>query len=138
MNARVDLAAIMPAWQALSKSAGIGPIRSEAQYERMISLLEALLDETRGARRLASNEGLIDIVAHFIEAYETKHHAIPDCPANEMLRHFMEQHGLKQSDLPEIGNQAKVSEILAGKRKLNARQIKVLAERFKINAAVFL
>jgi HTH-type transcriptional regulator/antitoxin HigA len=138
MNARVDLAAIMPAWQALSKSAGIGPIRSEAQYERMISLLEALLDETRGARRLASNEGLIDIVAHFIEAYETKHHAIPDCPANEMLRHFMEQHGLKQSDLPEIGNQAKVSEILAGKRKLNARQIKGLAERFKINAAVFL
>jgi len=138
MNARVDLAAIMPAWKALSKSAGVGPIRSEAQYERMIALLETLLDETRGARRLASIEGLIDIVAHFIEAYEAKHHAIPDCPANEMLRHFMEQHGLKQSDLPEIGNQAKVSEILAGKRKLNARQIKVLAERFKINAAVFL
>ena len=81
---------------------------------------------------------MIDIVAHFIESYETKHHAIPDCPANEMLRHFMKQHGLKQSDLPEIGNQAKVSEILAGKRKLNARQIKVLAERFKINSAVFL
>ena len=53
MNARVDLAAIMPAWQALSKSAGIGPIRSEAQYERMIALLETLLDKTRGARRLA-------------------------------------------------------------------------------------
>lgn len=138
MNARVNLAAIMPAWQALSKSAGIGPIRSEAQHERMIALLETLLDETRGARRQASIEGLIDIVAHFIEAYETKHHAIPDCPAKEMLRHFMEQRGLKQSDLPEIGNQAKVSEILAGKRKLNARQIKALAERFKINAAVFL
>lgn len=138
MNARVDLAAIMPAWQALYKSAGIGPIRSKAQYERMIALLEMLLDETRGARRQASIEGLIDIVAHFVEAYETRHHPIPDCPANEMLRHFMEQRELKQSDLPEIGNQAKVSEILAGKRKLNTRQIKALAERFKINAAVFL
>ena len=138
MNARVNLAAIMPAWQALSKSASIGPIRSEAQYERMIALLETLLDETRGARRQASMEGLIDIVAHFIEAYETSRHAIPDCPAKEMLRHFMAQHELKQSDLPEIGNQAKVSEILSGKRKLNARQIKALAKRFKINAAVFL
>src|SRR5882672_2523373 len=97
MNARVDLAAIMLAWQALSKSAGIGPIRSEAQYGRMIALLETLLDETRGVRRQASIEGLIDIVAHFIEAYEAKHHAIPDCPANEMLRHFMDQNHLKQS-----------------------------------------
>lgn len=138
MNARVDLARIIPAWQALSKSAGIGPIRSEAQYDRMIALLEMLLDETRGARRQASVEGLIDVVAHFIEAYEAKHYAIPDCPANEMLRHFMQQHGLKQSDLPEIGNQAKVSEILSGKRKLNTRQAKALAERFKVNATVFL
>ena len=138
MNARIDLAAIMPAWQALSRSAGIGPIRSETQYERMIVLLEALLDAARGARRQASIEGLIDVVAHFIEAYEAEHHAIPDCPANEMLRHFMEQHGLKQSALPEIGNQAKVSEIIAGKRKLNTRQIKALAERFKVNAAAFL
>lgn len=138
MNARVDLTAIIPAWQALSKSAGIGPIRNEARYERMIALLELLLDETRGARRQASVEGLIDVVAHFVEEYEARHHAIPDCPANEMLRHFMEQHRLKQSDLPEIGNQAKVSEILAGKRKLNTRQVKALAERFKVNAAVFL
>lgn len=138
INARVDLAKVIPAWQVLSKSAGIGAIRSEAQYARMIALLEMLLDETRGSRRQASVEGLIDVVAHLVDVYEAKHHSIPDCPANEMLRHFMEQHGLKQSDLPEIGNQAKLSEILAGRRKLNTRQIKTLAERFKVSATVFL
>ena len=83
-------------------------------------------------------EGLIDVVAYFVEAYETEHYAIPDCPPHEMLRYFMEQHGLSQSDLPEIGNQGKVSEILSGKRRLNARHIKALAERFKVNPAVFL
>ena len=138
MNARVDLGRIMPAWQSLSKSAGIGPIRSEAQYDRMIALLEALLDKSRNAKRQAMFEGLIDVVVHFVEKYENKHHAIPDCPPHEMLRYFIEQHGLKQSELPEVGNQAKVSEILAGKRALNARQIKALAGRFKVNPAVFL
>jgi HTH-type transcriptional regulator/antitoxin HigA len=35
----------------------------------------------------------------------------------------MEQHGLKQTDLREIGSQGVVSEILSGKRDLNVRQI---------------
>jgi len=118
--------------------AGIGLIRSEVQYDRMIRLLETLLNKSRGARRQAALEGLIDIVAHFIEAYEAKHHANPDCPPHEMLRYFMERDGLRQSDLPEIGNQGKVSEILAGKRKLNARQIKLIGGRFKVSPAVFL
>ena len=129
MNARVDLARILPAWQKLSKSAGIGPIQSEAQYQRLLKLLEKLLDKTRGGRSEAALEGLIDVVAYFVEAYEAEHYAIPDCPPHEMLRYFMEQYGLRQSDLPEIGNQGKVSEILSGKRRLNARHIKALAER---------
>jgi len=35
----------------------------------------------------------------------------------------MDQHGLTQSDLPEIGSQGVVSEILSGKRELNARRL---------------
>ena len=36
----------------------------------------------------------------------------PAMAAIEALRYFMERDGLLQKDLPEIGNQAKVSEIL--------------------------
>jgi HTH-type transcriptional regulator/antitoxin HigA len=49
----------------------------------------------------------------------------------------MEEHGLKQSDLPEIGSQGVVSEIPSGKRQLNVRQLKLLSERFKVSPAVF-
>jgi HTH-type transcriptional regulator/antitoxin HigA len=49
----------------------------------------------------------------------------------------MEEHGLTQSNLPEIGSQGVVSEILNNKRELNVRQIRALAERFKVSAAVF-
>jgi HTH-type transcriptional regulator/antitoxin HigA len=50
----------------------------------------------------------------------------------------MEEHGLKQLDLSEIGSQGVVSEILSGKRQLNIRQIKILSKRFKVSPAVFI
>lgn len=56
-----------------------------------------------------------------------------------MLAYLMEAHQLKQSDLEyEIGSQSVVSDILSGKRSLNVRQIKRLAERFKLSPAVFI
>ena len=55
-----------------------------------------------------------------------------------MLRFLMEQHGLSQSDLPEIGSQGVVSEILSGRRLLNARQITVLVARFGVSADLFI
>lgn len=48
------------------------------------------------------------------------------------------QHGLRQSDLPEIGSQGVVSEILVGKRELNIRQVRALSERFGVSAATFI
>jgi HTH-type transcriptional regulator/antitoxin HigA len=39
--------------------------------------------------------------------------------------------------LPEIGSQGVVSEVLAGKRELNTRQIRALAKRFGVSPAVF-
>ena len=54
-----------------------------------------------------------------------------------MIRFLMEQHGLTQSDLPEIGTQGVVSEILRGKRELNTRQISELSSRFHVSPAVF-
>jgi HTH-type transcriptional regulator/antitoxin HigA len=50
----------------------------------------------------------------------------------------MEEHGVKQTELPEIGSQGVISEILRGKRKLNVRQIHTLAKRFHVSPAIFL
>lgn len=52
--------------------------------------------------------------------------------------HFMTEHNIKQSDLKEIGSQGVISEILNGKRELNIRQIKLLAEKFNVSPAVFI
>ncbi|MBN2678805.1 hypothetical protein HHS34_010595 [Acidithiobacillus montserratensis] len=52
--------------------------------------------------------------------------------ATEALAFRMAQHGLRQCDVPEIGNQAKVSEVLSGKRTINLRQAVALSKRFGV------
>ena len=74
---------------------------------------------------------LVGVVAERIREYEGRVHPWPDnsTPASR-LAFLMEQHGLRQSDLPEIGGQSVVSEVLSGKRQLNLRQTQALAKRF--------
>jgi len=82
--------------------------------------------------------GLMEIVGGLIENYENTHYPMPKAEPREALQFLMEEHGLKQSDLAEIGSQGVVSEILAGKRAINARQAKALAARFHVSPAVFI
>jgi HTH-type transcriptional regulator/antitoxin HigA len=65
---------------------------------------------------------------------------IPEVEGNpsDTLKTLMEEHNLKQSNLPEIGSQGVISEILSGKLQLNVRQIKPLSKRFNVSPAVFM
>ena len=55
-----------------------------------------------------------------------------------MLKYLMREHNIRQSDLPEIGSQGVVSEVLTGKRDLNVGQVKRLAKRFGVSPEVFI
>lgn len=136
MNAAIDTRHLLPAWEQFRAATEIAPIRSEAHYARMTAMLEHLLDTAQGDERHPAME-LADIVGDLIEDYETRHHPLPEATGLQALRFLMEQHGLRQSELPEIGSQGVVSEILGGKRELNLRQVRALAARFGVSAATF-
>ena len=51
---------------------------------------------------------------------------------------LMLEHGLKQSNLTEIGSQGVLSEILPGKYQINVRQTIMLTRCFTISPAVFI
>ena len=80
---------------------------------------------------------LLDTLGAVVHAWEEQHHPIPRSEGVDSLRFLMEEHELTQSDLPEVGSQGVVSEILRGKRKLNIRQIRALSERFGVSPSVF-
>jgi HTH-type transcriptional regulator / antitoxin HigA len=137
MNARVEIKHLLPAWEAFRASTDIGPVRSKAHYKRMASLLEALLEETEGAESHPAME-LVDVVGDFIADYESHNAAMPAATGVDALRFLMQQHGITQAALPEVGSQGVVSEILSGARELNVRQVRALAERFGVSPATFI
>jgi HTH-type transcriptional regulator/antitoxin HigA len=94
------------------------------------------MDETQGEETHPAM-GLVDIVGDLIEDYESKQHPLPEVTGVQALKFLMEQHGLKQSELTEIGSQGVVSETLTGKRELNICQVRALSERFGVSAATF-
>ncbi len=120
-------------WQAI---APVLTIRNEREYNAAVKRLNELLDEI-GDNEKHPLYSLLDTLGTLIEAYEEEHHPIPDSSGADVLRYLMDEHGLTQSSLPEIGSQGVVSEILNGKRELNVRQIRKLAQRFKVSTAVF-
>ncbi len=136
MNAHIDVKRLLPVWEQFRRATDIAPIRDDAHYARMTALLEALLEEAAGDENQPAME-LVDIVGDLIEDFEADHYPLPEATGVEALKFLLEQHGLKQSDLPEIGSQGVVSEILAGKRDLNIRQVRALSERFGVAAATF-
>jgi HTH-type transcriptional regulator / antitoxin HigA len=121
---------------ALMNRIPLHPLSNEADYIQAVSVLNGLLDAGAGDER---NElaPLADILGSLIGDYEDAHHALPRSSPQAVLRELMNQHSLKQGDLPEIGSQGVVSEILGGKRELNTRQIGLLAQRFRVSPAVF-
>ncbi len=136
MNAGTQIKHLLPAWETFRSATDIAPIRDEAHYCRMVEILEALLD-AGGGNENHSVMGLVNIVGDLIEDYETEQHDLSDATGVQALKFLMEQHGLKQVDMHDIGSQGVVSEILAGKRDLNIRQVRALSERFGVSPATF-
>jgi len=110
---------------------------SETDYKKLASLLDNVIDEVGNdeSHPLAS---FMETLGSLIEMYETQN--IPEIEGDpiDSLKALMKEHGINQADLPEIGSQGVVSEVLSGKRQLNLRQIKALSERFNVSPAVFI
>ena len=133
-------AAIAPAWNAFQNALPVkmGPIRTGAEYDRMVAFMNSLVDVV-GEDEEHHLADLLELVGQLVEDYDDIHHTISDAPAREVLQFLMEQQSLKQTDLSgEIGGQSVVSDILNGKREINARQAKALGARFGVSAAAFL
>lgn len=111
--------------------------KTEAQFRRLVKAMDELLD------RVGENEEhplipLLETIASLVDIYENENVNLPTGKPIDVVRHYMELHELTQKDMTILGSQGVVSELLSGKRSLNAKQIKALAKRFGVSPAVFL
>ena len=113
------------------------PIHSEADYDRMVALMNSVLDAVGDDEEHALS-GLLDLVSDLVAAYEEEHYAIEPAEPKEALRFLMEARSLRQEDLSTIVPQSNLSAILAGKRKISATLAGKLGKFFQVSPAIFI
>jgi HTH-type transcriptional regulator/antitoxin HigA len=81
----------------------------------------------------------MEALSILVEAYERRHHAVPEGTPLGALRLLLESHGMSGYDLGKLlGDTTIGSKILKGKRQLSKSHIKKLTEHFGVSADVFI
>ncbi len=113
------------------------PLRSAADLDAAVAVIDVLLDQPR---LNSPEEDYLDVLSDLVEAYESE--AVPMRPVGDamFLRFLIEQNGVTQVKAASGAGIAEstISEVLAGKRKLNRGQIAKLARYFRVEPGAFL
>jgi len=102
-----------------------------------------LIENIQDAIELVENRpnspmtGLIEVMANAAQKYEKEQVESLNGGALTALKYLIKLHGVRQSELAEIGSQGVVSEILNGKRALTLRHVRELASKFNVSPNVF-
>src|SRR5215831_9637543 len=105
-------------------------IDSDAELARARALVDRLWDSDDPAEvaRLRAQ-------ARLIAAYEESKWPRRPPSTAELIRHLMDQHGLRRADMvPILGTASRVSEVLRGKKELSMAMVQRLRARFGVPA----
>jgi HTH-type transcriptional regulator/antitoxin HigA len=113
----------------------IRAISTDADYEAALARVEEIFDSEPGSPEFDE----LEVWGTLIGSYENENHPVPPPTPLEAIEFAMDQRGLKQKDLvPFLGSKSKVSEVLAGKRKLTLKMIRALHKGLGIPADTLL
>lgn len=110
-------------------------IRSE---EQLAAYTKELYRLTAEPHPTPAQVEAIELLTLLIERYEAENFKVPQASPAHVLRFLLQSHGLRQRDIAkDLGSESIVSEVLSGKRKLNATHMEALSRRFNVSPAVF-
>ncbi|HET6599422.1 MAG TPA: helix-turn-helix domain-containing protein [Burkholderiaceae bacterium] len=119
----------------MSQTYALHPIRTEADYEAALKLVEPYFDIAPEPDPDSAAGAHFEALVTLIDAYEAKHFPADPPDAVEAIKFRMEQQGLTARDLePMIGSRGRVSEVLNRKRPLSMAMVWRLHEGLGIAA----
>jgi len=112
------------------------PIRSDAQLERAVQVIDSLLDKPALTE---VEEDYLEVLSDLVNRYETQEHPLDPVSDADLLRNLIEAKGVAQTDVAQATGIADstISEVLSGKRKLSRSHIAKLATYFHVSPAAF-
>jgi len=112
-------------------------IESEEENERMLAVVETLMDKGEGLS--PEEEKLLKLFSRLIEDFEQRYYHPKEAEPLDVLQHLMDARGVKQSHLWEVfGSKGIASEVLNGKRGISKTQARALADYFHVPADLFI
>ena len=105
-------------------------VRTEEENERLLAELADL--DQRHDELTPEEREYAELLTVLVESFEDAHYALKGSTPDSRLRSLIEEHGLRQRDLP-VG-----SAVVSGKRAISKAQAKKLAARFHVAADLFL
>ena len=132
MQSSLNISALQASWQSFDNMAHLRPIHTEADYDRTVKMMNALLDEA-GDDEDRPLSSLLELTSDLVSRYEQEHHPIEVADPKDALRFLMESRCLKQEDLSSVLPQSNLSATLAGKRKISAAMVGKLGGFFGIS-----
>jgi HTH-type transcriptional regulator/antitoxin HigA len=101
----------------------IRPIQTKEDYDAMVALVDELIDAEPGSE----DYNTLQIASDLVWAWEQKNVGIPAPGPIEAIKFRLEQSGMTLRDLrPYIGTDARVSEVISGKRELTLKMVRAL------------
>ena len=118
-----------------NETAGIKPIKTDADYQAALTEVERLYDsapDTPAGDRL-------EVLVMLIQGYEAKHYQMPLPDPIAAIEYHLESRGLTRRDLePYLGSRGRVSEVLRRRRPLTVEMIRRLHTGLGIPAEVLI
>jgi HTH-type transcriptional regulator/antitoxin HigA len=114
------------------------PIHNDVELEHATAMIDILA----GHALNADQADYLDVLSTLVEAYENTHYSLndPTICGLDALQALLDEHGMNAADLARLlgVHRSMGSKLLKGERALTARYLKMLSERFKVSADLFL
>ena len=115
----------------------VRPIRTEKDYRWALAEVEPYFDHVPDEGTPEADR--FDVLVELISAYEAKHHPIKPLSPVEFIEAYMEETGLRQSDLAAVlGSASRASEFLNLKRPLSLGAIQRIHRDWRLPASVLI
>jgi HTH-type transcriptional regulator/antitoxin HigA len=114
-------------------------IADDVQLDNTLEMIDRLM---AGGKLTKGQQSYMETLVQLVEAYEAENHSIDVSGIRglQALQHLLDLHGMNASDLARLlhVHVSLGSKILKGDRALTVEHMKILSERFKVRADLFM
>lgn len=125
----------------LVKTFPLKPIHTEADHEAAGRMLRQLVGSKPEEQFVPGERDYLESLSILVHDYQRKQRmrTLASCSAAEILQHLMDENGMNITDIGDvIGSRSAASMIVHGRRNPSRTHILRLADRFGVDASLFL